>query len=403
LAKPVLVRDARSCDTPRMTSRFAPSWQPIFAGALACFVGFAGSFAVVVQGFIAVGATQAQAASGLLALCVAMGIGGIWLSLRTRMPVSIAWSTPGGPLLVATGAVSGGFEAAVGAFILTAVMITVAGFWKPLGRWVASIPPAVANAMLAGVLLSLCLAPVKAVAELPMLALPIVLVWAIVAKFNRLFAIPAALVVIFVVMLMHDSGGLTLRGSLAPAPVLVVPTLTLGAVIGIALPLFLVTMASQNIPGIAVLNANGYRPEPSPLFAATGILGLLAAPFGANGVNLAAITAALCAGETAGPDRDQRWKASVVAGAGYIVFGLGATAATALLTASPPILIEAVAGLALLGSFGSALLQAVKDDTHREAAIITFLISGSGLTFFTIGAPFWGLLAGGALLLWMKK
>jgi benzoate membrane transport protein len=374
---------------------FAPA---IAAGLLAAFVGFASSFAVVLAGFTAVGASPAQAASGLMAVSIAMGLGGMLLSLRTRMPISIAWSTPGSALLASGVAPEGGFAAAVGAFLLTGVLIVVAGMWRPLGRAVAAIPPSLANAMLAGVLLPLCLAPVAAVAQVPLLALPVVLAWAVVAVLNRLLAVPVAvlLAVGLIAATVTLPEGL-IAGSIMPAPVLVVPDFVPSALIGIALPLFIVTMASQNIPGIAVLNANGYRPEPGPLFTATGVFTLLGAPFGGHAVNLAAITAAICAGPEAHPDPARRWPAALVAGAGYIVLGLGAGAAAAFVAAAPPVLIQAVAGLALLGAFGAALMAAVQVPQEREAAVVCFLVAGGGLTIWGIGGAFWGLLAGLAL------
>jgi len=370
---------------------------PIAAGLLAAFVGFASSFAVVLQGLSAVGASPAQAASGLMALCVAMGLAGIVLSLRFRMPISVAWSTPGAALLATTGAVEGGFAAATGAFLLTGALLVLAGLWKPLGRWVGAIPPALANAMLAGILLVLCLAPARAVAEAPVAGLLIVIAWAVTARINRLLAVPAAVLV----MVLLIAATVTLPEGWAvtawPAPVLTMPVLTIPAVIGIALPLFIVTMASQNIPGMAVLNANGYRPAPGPLFTGTGLFSLAAAPLGAHAVNLAAITAALCAGPDAHTDPKKRWIAAVIAGAGYVVFGLFAGLAAAFVSAAPPVLIQAVAGLALLGSFANALLAALSNAQDREAATITFLVAGSGLAFLGVGAAFWGLLAGLAL------
>ncbi|MCW3474237.1 benzoate/H(+) symporter BenE family transporter [Limobrevibacterium gyesilva] len=376
------------------------------AGLLAAFVGFASSFAVVVSGLTAVGATQAEAASGLMALSIAMGVCGIYLSLKTKLPISVAWSTPGAALLATSGPAAGGFTAAVGAFLVTGVLIVVAGLWKPLGRWVAAIPAPLASAMLAGVLLGLCLAPVRAVAETPALALPIIVAWAAVGKFRRLYAVPAAVLVAMGLIAATTHVAPEAMGPLWPQPVLVVPTFSFGAVIGIALPLFIVTMASQNIPGMAVLNVNGYRPSPGPLFTTTGLFSIAGAPFGAHAVNLAAITAALCAGPDAHPDPRRRYWAAVVAGAGYIVFGLLAGAATAFISASPPILIEAVAGLALLGAFGGALMGAVAEPREREAAVITFLVTASGLTFLGISGAFWGLLAGGgmhALTQWRSK
>ncbi|HEX3501636.1 MAG TPA: benzoate/H(+) symporter BenE family transporter [Stellaceae bacterium] len=378
--------------------RAAFSLQALAAGVLAAFVGFASSFAVIIAGLTGVGASQAEAASGLMALSISMGVCAIVLSLKTRLPISIAWSTPGAALLATTGAVAGGFPAAVGAFLATGVLIVVAGLWKPLGRAVAAIPPPLANAMLAGVLLGLCLAPVRAVAELPALGLTIVVAWAMVARIKRLYAVPVAALLTIALIAATTSVTPDALGSLWPVPVVVTPSFSFAAIIGIALPLFIVTMASQNIPGMAVLNANGYRPDAGKLFWSTGLFSLAAAPLGGHAVNLAAITAALCAGSDAHPDPQRRYWAAVVAGFVYILFGLVAGAATAFISASPPILIEAVAGLALLGAFGSALLAAMHAPADREAAVITFLVTASGLSFFGISGAFWGLVAGGAVL-----
>ncbi|MBP7065110.1 benzoate/H(+) symporter BenE family transporter [Ferrovibrio sp.] len=375
-----------------------PSSHAIAAGLLAAFVGFASSFAVVVQGLTAVGASPAQAPSGLMALSLAMGLCSILVSLRNRMPISIAWTTPGAALLAASGDAAGGnFALAVGAFMICNLLIVIAGLWKPLGRWVAAIPAPLANAMLAGVLLPLCLAPVKAVAADPWLGLPIVLSWALMARWKRLWAVPVA-VLVAVVLIVLATPPITLDpATLWPRPVLVLPEFSFAALAGIALPLFIVTMASQNIPGYAVLQANGYHPDPSPLFRDTGLFSLAATPFGAISVNLAAITAAICAGPEADPDPKRRYWAATVAGLAYVLLGLGAGLATAFLIAAPPLLIQAVAGLALLGSFGNAMMGALADARDREAAVITFLVAASGLSFHGIGGAFWGLLAGGAI------
>ncbi|TCZ66742.1 benzoate/H(+) symporter BenE family transporter [Roseicella aquatilis] len=368
------------------------------AGLLAGFVGFASSFAVVLQGLSAMGASPEQAASGLMALSIAMGLCGIVLSLWRRMPISVAWSTPGAALLAASALPAGGFPAAVGAFLVAGALIVLAGLWRPFGRGVAAIPPPLANAMLAGVLLGLCLAPVKAVAEAPGAGLAIVLAWAVVARINRLMAVPAAvLVTVLLIGLTVDLPPGLLEAA-GPAPVLVLPEFSAPAILGVALPLFLVTMASQNIPGMAVLTVNGYRPAPGPLFTVTGLFTLAAVPFGGHAVNLAAITAALCANPEAEPDPRRRWQAAVVAGVVYVVFGLLAGTATAFVGAAPPILIQAVAGLALLGAFAAALQAALAVPQAREAAVITFLVTASGLTVLGISGPFWGLLAGGAML-----
>lgn len=373
------------------------SLQALAAGLLAALVGSASSFAVIIQGLTAVGASQAQAASGLMALSIAMGLCAIYLGLKSRQPIAIAWSTPGAALLATSGPLEGGFAATVGAFMVAALLVILAGLWKPLGRWVAAIPASLANAMLAGVLLGLCLAPIQAIAELPLLGLGIVLTWVAVGRINRLYAVPAAVLVTVGLVAATTEASLSDMGPLWPDPVLVAPSFSMAAIVGIGLPLFIVTMASQNIPGIAVLNANGYRPEPGPLFRMTGVFSLAAAPFGGHAVNLAAITAALCAGEDAHPDPGRRYWASVVAGGFFLLFGLLAGAVTAFVSASPPILIQAVAGLALLGAFGSSLMGAMSDPEDREAAVVTFIVTASGLTFLGISGAFWGLVAGGGL------
>ncbi len=383
-----------------MSLRSDFSLQAGAAGLLAGFVGFASTFAVIIGGLTKVGATPEQAASGLMAASIAMGLCGVVMSLSSRLPISSAWSTPGAALLVATGAVEGGFEAAVGAFLLTGALIVLSGLFKPLGRWVAAIPVPLANAMLAGVLLELCFAPVRAVAEHPLPALAIIVTWLIVARLKRVLAMPAAVAVAAIVIAATTHLSADSFASAWPHPVLVTPTLSVAAVIGIALPLFIVTMASQNIPGIAVLAVNGYHPQPGPLFVATGIFSILGAPFGGHTVNLAAITAALCAGPDAHPDPKRRYWAAMIAGLLYvIVFGLLAGFAAAFIGASPPILIEAVAGLALLGAFGSSLMGAVNAPVDREAAVVTLLVTASGVSFFGISGAFWGLIAGGVVMM----
>ena len=375
--------------------------QPIFAGLLAAFVGFASTFAVVIQGLTAVGASQAQAASGLMALSILMGVCGIALSLWRRQPIGVAWSTSGAALLAAYGAPDGGFPIAVGAFLTCAGLIVAAGLYRPLGRAVERIPPALASAMLAGILLNLCLAPVKAVATVPALGLPVVLIWALMLRVRRVLAAPVAVVAAFGLLALEGSAagpGGWWPGPIFIAPMFVTPEFSLAATIGLALPLFIVTMASQNIPGMAVLHLNGYRPPAGPLFVATGLFNLVAAPFGGHAINLAAITAAMCAGPEVHPDPARRYPAAIVAGLGYIAFGLVAGAATAFIAASPPILIQAVAGLALLASFGGALLGAMRDDATREAAVVTFVVTASAQSLLGIGGAFWGLLAGGAML-----
>jgi benzoate membrane transport protein len=367
--------------------------QPVLAGVVASIVGFASTFALVLSGLRAVGATEDEAASGLMALCVTMGVAAIWLGLRERIPVAVAWSTPGAALLISSGSVPGGWPAAVGAFVVVGALIVLAGLWDALGRWIGAIPPALASAMLAGVLLPVCVAPVDAVAELPAMALPVVLAWALLMRVARLWAVPGALVVAAAAIVI-DGGNGTGGASAAPVLAFTTPAFTAGAIFSLALPLFLVTMASQNVPGISVLRAFGYRPHLRPALLGTGAATLAGAPFGGHAVNLAAITAALVAGPEAGPDPSRRWIASVTGGAVYVVFGLGAGAATALVASSPPLLVEAVAGLALLGALAGAVSAAMADADRREAAIVTFVVAASAVTVLGVSAPFWGLVAG---------
>ncbi|ULJ72692.1 benzoate/H(+) symporter BenE family transporter [Rhizobium gallicum] len=378
------------------------SLQALFMGVLTAFVGFASSFAVVLQGLQAVGATDGQAASGLMALSISMGICGIVLSAVTRLPVSIAWSTPGAALLASTGAIEGGFNAAVGAFLICAGLIVVAGLFKPLGRAVAAIPAPLANAMLAGVLLGLCFAPVKAIAFNPLLGLPIILAWIVVGAFRRLWAVPAALGAFVLVLTfgidIPDEALASIGRSLVPTIEIVRPVFNLAGLVSVALPLFVVTMASQNIPGIAVLKVNLFDPKPGPLFAVTGFFSGLSAPFGGHAVNLAAITAAMCAGQDAHADPKRRYWAALISGAGYVVFGLLAGVVTAFVALAPPILIQAVAGLALVGAFSGSAMAAFQAPESREAAAITFLVTASGVSFAGISGAFWGLVAGGLML-----
>lgn len=375
--------------------RPSPLLQPVAAGLVAAFVGFASSFAVVLKGLVAVGANDAQAASGLMALSIAMGLAGVVLSVWTRMPVSSAWSTPGAALLAATGATAGGFPAAAGAFLVVGALFVAAGLIRPFGRLVAAIPSTLANAMLAGVLFGLCLAPIRALIETPKAAAAIIVTWLVVSRWKRLYATPAAAIVALLLIGFAGSGlGV---GDLTPQLVWASPVFTFEAMISLALPLFIVTMASQNLPGVAVLSAFGYKPAPGPLIATTGVFSLIAAPFGGHAINLSAIVAALCAGEDASPDPSRRWIASASCGAAYVVFGPLA-GGIAHFVAGSPILVEAVAGLALLGAFGGALHNALANPAEREAALATFLVAASGVGWYGVGGAFWGLIAGGAIL-----
>jgi len=372
-----------------------PPLQTVATGAVVAIVGFFSSFPIVLQGVAAMGADSAQAASALMVAALSMGVMGIVLPLWRRAPISVAWSTPGAALLAISAAPQGGFAEAIGAFIVAAVLCVIAGLVRPIGRFAAAIPPALAQAMLAGVLLPLCLVPAQALPQIPHLILPVFVAWLLGGLNNRLAAIPSA--VAMTAALIAWYGGVpdvAQTGWMTPL-VFTAPTFTLASAIGIGVPLFIVSMATQNIPGIAIMRAHGYTPEPGPLFASVGVASVITAPFGAFSTVLAAITSALCAGEDSHPDRDQRYWSAVMGGVFYCVFGVLAGVVTGFAALAPPMLVASLAGLALMGVLAGSAQAAFSDPKDREAAVVTLLITASGVTLFDVGAPVWGLLAGG--------
>lgn len=392
MAEDVLTHDARKRDY----------LQPVMAGALAAIVGYASTFTLVLAALTASGASPQQAGSGLMTVCIVIGLLNVAVSARVRMPVSFAWSTPGVAFLLTVGEPVGGFPAVAGALLVAAALIVLTGMIKPLARLVAAIPGPIANAMLAGMLLPLCMAPVTAVGQVPLLALPIVLAWVVGLRFARRFAVPIAVVVTGMVLFAttHLEAG-ALDGTW-PAFVPVMPVFTFDAIVRIGLPIYVVTMASQNLPGLAVMRANGFELNPSPLFIATGLSSAVTALFGGHTTNLAAITAAICAGPEAHPEPGRRWPAPIAAGVVYLLLAGGASLAAAFIAASPPVLIQAVAGLALLSSLAAALSGALAHEEVRLPAVLTFVTTASGITVLGVGAPFWGLLGGIVLLLLLR-
>jgi benzoate membrane transport protein len=377
-------------------------FQPVMAGALAAIVGYASTFTLVLAALTASGASPQQAGSGLMSVCIAIGILNIVVSARLRVPVSFAWTTPGVAFLLTVGEPVGGFPAVSGAFLVAAALILLTGLIKPLARLMAAIPAPIANAMLAGMLLTLCLAPITAVAEMPALALPILLAWVIGLRFARRYAVPIAVLVTGIVLALTTNLPAGALDSSWPALVPVMPVFTLDAIVRIGLPLYIVTMASQNLPGLAVMQANGFVLAPAPLFVITGIASAVTALFGGHTSNLAAITAAICAGPEAHPDKDKRWPAPIAAGVVYLLLAPAASLAAAFIAASPPLLIQAVAGLALLSSLTAALAGALVHEETRLPAIFTFVITASGITMIGVGAPFWGLVGGIAMLVLLR-
>jgi benzoate membrane transport protein len=369
----------------------------VAAGVTAGLLGYASSVVVVVAGLTAVGATPRQVASALLSLGVAMGLLGLVLSLRTRLPVSVVWSTPGLALLATAGPVAGGLPAVVGAFLLCGALIVLTGLIRPLSRALGRLPQALSAAVLAGVLLPFCLAPVTAVAELPLPAGAVVLAWLVALRWAPRLAGPVALVAVVVVVGLD--GGLSAPDQVVPRLDAVVPDLRVAAVVSIALPLYLVTMAAQNLVGLAVLQANGYDPPVRTLLVGTGAGSMAIAPFVGPTINLAALTAALTAGPTADPDPSRRWVAGASMGVTNLLLGALAPLTSAVVVGADPRLVATAAGLALLGAFSAAAASALRDEGTRAAAAVTLLVAGSGVAAGPLASAPLGLVAGAVVLL----
>ena len=369
------------------------SLSALVAGFVAVLVGFTSSVVIVFQAAAAFGATPAQTASWIWALGLGMGLTSLGLSVWYRQPVLTAWSTPGAALLVTAGA-GVPMDQAVGAFMVCALLITLAGATGWFARVMDRIPVSLASALLAGVLARFAFDAFASAQRELVLVLTMFAVYLLGRRWWPRYAVPGVLIAgIAVAAVKGQLHFGDVQWQLA-TPVFTMPAFSLAATIGIALPLFVVTMASQNLPGVAAQRAAGYDTPVSPVITTTGVASLLLAPFGGYALNLAAITAAICMGREAHEDPKQRWLASAAAGVFYIVVGLLGGAVVGLIAAFPKELVLAVAGLALLGTIGNGLAAAMKDEGQREAALITFVVTASGLTLWGVGAAFWGVVAG---------
>jgi benzoate membrane transport protein len=367
------------------------------AGFVAVLVGFTSSVALVFQAAQAFGASEAVIASWMWALGIGMGVTTALPSLLLKKPVMIAWSTPGAAVLASAGV---GFDLAqaTGAFIVCALLITLAGVTGWFERVMNRIPMAIAAGLLAGVLASFGMAAFSAAQTALPLVLLMLAAYLLGKRWLPRYAVPLTLAVsIAFAAAQGQIAWSQVQWELA-RPVWTTPRFTWQAAVSVALPLFVVTMASQNVPGVAVMRATGYHLPVSRIISLTGIATLLLAPFGGYALNLAAITAAICMGPEAHPDPARRYTAAVVCGVIYIVIGLFAAAVAGLLIAFPRELVAAIAGLALLSTIGGGLVAALQDEAHREPALITFLVTASGLTLGGIGSAFWGVVAGSVAL-----
>lgn len=372
------------------------SLSSVVAGFVAVLVGYTSAVAIVFQAAQALGATPAQTASWMWALGLAMGLSSIGLSWFYRLPVLTAWSTPGAALLAATHGVA--LPEATGAFIVCALLITLAGATRVFERVMDKVPMAVASALLAGVLARFGLDAVLSVRSAPLLVLVMALAFLLGRRLWPRYAVPGVLLAGVVVAALQGRLALQAVAFGWTQPVWVMPQFSVAAMVGLALPLFIVTMASQNLPGVAAQRAAGYKTPVSPVIAGTGLVSLLLAPFGAFAINLAAITAAICMGREAHEDPARRYTAAIAAGVFYLLLGLAGAAVAGLLAAFPRELVAAVAGLALLGTIAGGLATALKDEQHRDAAAMTFLVTLSGISMAGIGSAFWGMVAGAVTL-----
>lgn len=376
-----------------MSSIRLPPPASFSAAAVATVVGFGGTVALVVQAGQAMGAAPAQIISMVTALCLGIGLPGAVLSWRLKMPIVLAWSTPGAALLAAS-TLGLGWSTAVGAFVIAGLMMVLTGLVPALGRLAERIPAAVASAMLAGVLLPFCLKLFLVFPTDLMLAAGLLLVFLVMRRLAPAWALPAVLVAAFAVLAVRGQvalpEGTGLFGALSP----VMPAFDWKAAVSLALPLYLVTLASQNLPGLVVLRAAGYAPPAGKLIFWGGLTSTLLAPFGAHGVNLAAITAAICTEPDAHPDAAKRWTVGAIYGLFYLVVALFAAPLAGLFIAMPTGALAVITGLALIapltGSLG-AMMGEVKD---REAAVLTFATTASGVALFGVGSAFWGLAVG---------
>lgn len=376
------------------------SLSALIAGFVTVLVGFTSSAVIVFQAAHAFGAGPAEVASWMWALGLGMGATCILLSLRFKVPVVTAWSTPGAAMLITAGA-GVPMAQAIGAFVVSALLMALFGFTGWFERSIKRIPMSLASGMLAGVLLRFGLDVFAAMKTQFVLAFAMFCTYLLARRLLPRYAVISALAVgsaIAAAQGLLQLDGITLE---LARPLWTTPQFSVSAIIGIALPLFIVTMASQNMPGVAVIRASGYTVPISPLIGWTGGATLLLAPFGAYALNLAAITAAICMGREAHEDPARRYVAAVAAGAFYLLIGLFGATVAALFAALPKELVQVIAGLALFGTIGNGLAAALAREGEREPALVTFLVTASGITLFGIGSAFWGLLAGVLALLLM--
>ena len=370
------------------------SVSTVFAGAVTVMVGFTSSVAVVFHAAQSAGANAEQMASWIWALGLGMGITCVALSWRYKQPVVTAWSTPGAAMLI-TAASGMPMAEVIGAFVVSSLLVAAVGFSGVFERFMHRIPLPLAAGMLAGVLLRLGLDVFVNMSQQWPLPLLMTVVYLLARRWQPRYAVALSLLAgTALAAWQGDVHWQSIDWQWAQ-PVWVTPSFSVAALIGMALPLFIITMAAQNIPGVAAMKAHGYAPPLSPVMGWIGVVNVLLAPFGAFALNLAAITAAICSNEEAHADKTKRYTAAMNAGIFYILMGLAGASVVSLFAALPKALVMVIAGLALFGTIANALANSLQDISTREPALITFLVTASGFSLWGIGAAFWGLVAGG--------
>jgi len=369
------------------------SVSTVFAGAVTVMVGFTSSVAVVFHAAQSAGADAAQMASWIWALGLGMGITCVALSWRYKQPVVTAWSTPGAAMLI-TAASGMPMAEVIGAFVVSSLLVAAVGFSGVFERFMHRIPLPLAAGMLAGVLLRLGLDVFVNMSQQWPLPLLMTVVYLLARRWQPRYAVALSLLAgTALAAWQGDVHWQSIDWQWAQ-PVWVTPSFSVAALIGMALPLFIITMAAQNIPGVAAMRAHGYAPPLSPVMGWIGVANVVLAPFGAFALNLAAITASICSSEEAHADKSKRYTAAMNAGIFYILMGLAGASVVSLFAALPKALVMVIAGLALFGTIANALANSLEDISTREPALITFLVTASGFSLWGIGAAFWGLVAG---------
>ncbi|MBU2977628.1 benzoate/H(+) symporter BenE family transporter [Alteromonas sp. C1M14] len=381
-----------------MTKKRNLSISHISAGFTAVLVGYSSAVILVIEAAKAAGATPDMVSSWLLVLGIGMGISCIGYSWHYKVPVVTAWSTPGAAFLIGT---AGDFSLpeVIGAFIISSLLALLTARSRFITRQITRIPSSISSAMLAGILLPICLQVFTEGTTAPLLVAGFVALYVVGSALFPRYLMLMMLAVAVLVSLQLNSGQGSEIPVTWPALIWVTPTFSLSATISLAFPLFLITLLTQNLPGIAILKSYDYQPNVSQVLTGVSIINLVTAPFGGFAFNLAAITAAICMGEDAGDDRSHRFWAAIVAGGFYLIFGLSATVVVILFSHMNQTLVHVVAGLALFATFTASVQRSFANPAHRKAATITLLCSASGISIMQLGAPVWGLLLGLSVIL----